>query len=267
MAALSINDFKIIPGIVLYAFGGVGKTTLCRMAAEALGWERTLWLMTDRPISSFDYPEYTDKEPYGVVDLLDEPIEQVVKTLATAKNLAAQGKWRYDLVVLDSISALERYNMDVIDRKSGLRDGRKKWGTQTAELQELIWNLRSGQREPKPRYMGAVVLVTAWVADKEDPVKPKDDKGDPNNIIRPSIRGSFGMDIDHHYNQVLYVAREGVNRSVLLKPEGKVHIKNDFEDRVVVPKLSVPDPRRGNGFVELVKAHGMLKEGAKNVRG
>jgi hypothetical protein len=264
MALITIDDLKKVPGFVFYGYGGAGKPTLAKQAAEAVGWERTLWLQTDRPVDNFEPPVYTDREPFGVVDLLDEPMENVVKAVKRAQLAAKTGKYMYDLVVLDSISMSERVNMDAIESgPNAPRDGRKLWGIQGGDTQELVWTLRAGQRLPKPRYLGAITILSDFYREVSDADQTKNPDGTPNTNLHPSVRGEWGLLIDHHYNGVFYMTRTPAGRQVYLKPEGRIHTKNDWEHTTRVPKLILPDAAKGNGFVELLKTLNLLKEGAK----
>lgn len=267
-----IDDMKAPAGQVIFGYGGDGKTTYARMAAEATGWERTLWLNTDRPLE-FDAPLFSTANPFGVIDLLQDTsvdtlkdtsvksppaVETAVKALKQAKVAARHGKWLYDLVVLDGISESERTNFAQLDERITAKDKRQVWMAQGGDLQELVWTLRSGRRSP-PTYLGANVIITARVREVPDPVTPKDEHGEFNMRLHPAVRGDWGTQIEHYYNQVLFLHRSGAQRQMYLKPIGRVHIKNDWEDALGPPMMRVDDRAKANAFVEVMRLHNRFK--------
>ena len=152
-----------------------------------------------------------------------------------------------------------------LDAEINARDKRQVWGAQMGDLQSLVWNLRAGSRVPNSKGvyppMGAVVLVTARVRERKIMEHPTANDGSVNTEMAPSIRGAFGNLIDHYYNQVLYVKRDGLQRNLYLRPMGLVHVKNDFEHVLPtgIQTMKIADSAKSNTFVELLRLHKRLE--------
>ena len=129
---------------MIYGRGGCGKTWYCRSAADHFGWQRTLWLHTERPIVSFDYHLWTTAEPWGVRYLPDATIDDIIKVVQPLRLAARGHKWQYDLVVLDGITETDLSNFSKIEETSGAKDGRQMWGEQADDMLRLFWALRAG---------------------------------------------------------------------------------------------------------------------------
>ena len=250
---------------VLYGYAGSGKSGFCVRAAEHVGWERTLWLHADSNVPTFEVPQYTKTSPFGLLNLQLEPIEKIIFAANDAAMAAAHGQWKYDLIVLDSVSELEFVNIASIEEtkggsKSGKKsDGRQVWGQEMDDVWRLMWTLAAGARGDKHIGMGAHLLMTAHVSEHPHPTMPKDADGNPVFILRPHMRGYWGKGLDHLLDAALYSERAQTGRRKLyLKPTGSIHVLNRFETRDSPATLDIPEiDAEENPFAQLLDIFGI----------
>src|SRR3990167_1564749 len=235
------RQWSAYPPICLYGFAGSGKTGVCLKAAEYVGWERTLWLHTERKTAQYTMPEYTESSPFGVINVQHTPVEEIYDFLEDIEKRAAAGERPYDLVVLDSISELEFVNIDSIekslkkDSKSGKKaDGRQVWGEEKSDMLNLFWRLTN---------LNSFVLLTAHVTEVPNPVAPVNEDGSKNFILRPHMSGYWAKGLDHRLDMTLYMERKSMGeRRIYLKPTGTIHVLDRFEHLVETPQyIVVPD--------------------------
>ena len=264
------NDTKFI-GIMPYGMSGCGKTWVARAAAEAVGWDRTLWVNNERIIHTFEYPEWTPETPFGVIDVSRAPLDDIrAELFEPAELAAARGEPMYDLIVFDGATEGELVNLENIQTdmkehsRSGKVDGRQAWGTQLSALLNFTWSCTPGRRsedETKRIGMGAYVIMTARMGDIDHPIV-KDSEGNPARFYRPALRGYFGKNIDHYYNMVVFLDKSiSGRRDLYLKSNSKFHIKNEFEHLSPPDKVAIAPWDSGfNIFEELLRLGGIYPE-------
>jgi len=233
-----VVKFNFYPGMVIYGDGGCGKTTFCVKAAEMVGWERTLWLNTEKPILRHQAPVFDDTHRYGIVDLIGKPLESVQEALKEAGAAARRGQWLYDLVVLDSLTEADLRNFDSVPDK----DKRQMFGEHFEGWIDTVWKLSAGEREPKRRGLGAMVLATAAAQEDEDKTREEGDElrksgESPPTIIVPAVQGKFRRYLPRYFNGIFYLEARGGKRRLYLKPKKKVFIRNDWEDLAEMPSV------------------------------
>ncbi len=264
-AAPKMREWSRYLSAVLYGYAGSGKSGICVRAAEYVGWERTLWLHTDSNVPTYEVPQYTAESPFGLLNLQQEPIEKIIAAAEGAAYAAAHKQWKYDLIVLDSVSELEFVNIASIEgakggSKSGKKnDGRQVWGQEMDDVWRLMWTLAAGARGEKPIGMGAHLLMTAHVSEHPHPTMPRDADGNPVFILRPHMRGYWGKGLDHRLDAALYSERtQAGKRKLYLKPTGSVHVLNRFETRDSPSSLDIPEiDADENPFKQLLDVFGI----------
>lgn len=257
----------------VYGGGGSGKTSYALRAAQFIGWDRVLWVHTERPIKQYHVPIFTPETPWGVINAQMEGADAIMTYLDAAEAAAARGEWLYDLVVVDSLSENEDVNFAMIEKANPTKkDPRQLWNVQGHDYRLVLWRLASGQRTNQagtiePVGLGAHVLVTAHVREVADPSMPRREDGQQATMFKPGMRGQSGAKLEHAFDQVLYMERRADSRRLYLKPKGIFTIKNIFEvapdgtpwpwaipEFITLPEMT----EEPNPFAEVLRLSGVL---------
>lgn len=227
----------------------VGKTHLAGslFTSKYVDAKRVLYLDNHGSTDPFDFPQYTDKTPWGVKHISpDDPIELYNFLLELRRTKFAKKQYPYDATVVDDWS--EFAQSDIEDRLEDEEERKiiQHWGKHGAVM-------RSAARLLHPAITHAHHIAIFQAAQMPDPLEARPQRVEAGQVkfvadtrktrVRPFLQGSFAAwfpyKLDAVWYQSMEVTGDKYSFSLQLVPTDKVAVLSRWLSRwVEQPRLS-----------------------------
>ena len=220
----SVHDYRL--KMLVYGDPGVGKTVLAATAMAVPSLREVLFINVESGILSI-----TDAEEIGVPELPDIKDFNSFKELEDIFLFLVTQPHGYKTVVVDSLSELQKYNLDSI---VGEKMGKASKSGQTRTSPDDIWQEDYGESTQNMRRvvrrfrdLPMNVIFTCHAVTSQDESKKE--------VIRPALTPKLCTSVEGYVDVVGYLytkevvttdGEESLVRKLLVQPYGKFHAKD-----------------------------------------